>query len=429
MTDYRADRNYAATLDRNDPLTGIREQFIIPKKSDGKERIYFLGNSLGLEPRSARPAVERILEEWGSLGVEAHSHAAEPWMTYHDRMNEMTAKIVGASSDEVAVMNALTINLHLMLISFYRPTAVRNKIFMESKAFPSDQYAVKSHIALHGYRDSLIELQPRPGEVTIRTEEIEDFLYSEGATVALLLLAGINYYSGQAFKMERITRAAHARGCIVGFDLAHAVGNIELRLHDWNVDFAAWCSYKYLNGGPGAPGGIFVHRNHARRKDILRLAGWWGQNRETRFQMGPDFDPIPAAEGWQVSNHPILQLAALRPALDQFEAIGMRNLREKSERLTGYLEFLLDRLQSDAFTVITPRDPKQRGAQLSLRMHRNGKAVFQALNEAGVSCDWREPDVIRVAPTPMYNRFTEVFDFAEIFSQLIGAKDGLSSRR
>jgi len=319
-------------------------------------------------------------------------------------------------------MNTLTVNLHLMMVSFYRPTSSRYKIVIESNTFPSDQYAVKSQIAFHGFDPgrSLVELTPRAGEVILRTEDIEEFIVTEGESVALVLLGGVNYYSGQAFDMKRITRAGHQQGCVVGFDLAHAAGNIMLNLHDWDVDFAVWCSYKYLNAGPGSLAGCFVHERHGNDASIPRFAGWWGQNKKTRFLMGPDFDAIPGAEGWQLSNPPILSLAAIRASMEIFDEVGMERLRKKSEMLTGYLEYLLEQKLSGRVQIITPKDIFERGCQLSLVVSDNGKSIFTSLTERGVVCDWRDPDVIRVAPVPLYNSFQDVYRFVEILAEEVG---------
>ncbi|NIR49956.1 kynureninase [candidate division KSB1 bacterium] len=419
MPEYHTTQSYANKLDEQDPLARYRDLFFIPKSEKGKDCIYFSGNSLGLQPKNAKEYVEQELDDWAKLAVEAHFEAKHPWLPYHEFLAEQMAQLVGASPFEVVVMNSLTVNLHLMLVSFYQPTATRHKIVMEDRAFPSDQYAVKSQIKFRGFdpKTSLIELKPRPGESTLRTEDIETFIEKEGDTVALILLGGINYYTGQAFEMHRITQAGHKRGCLVGFDLAHAAGNLRLNLHDWDVDFAVWCSYKYLNAGPGAVAGCFVNERFANRSDIPRLAGWWGQNKETRFQMGPDFEPIPGAEGWQISNPAILPMATLRASMDIFSEIGMEKLRAKSERLTGYLEFLLNQQQNDRVHIITPEHPGQRGCQLSIRVQEEGMALYEKLRANGVACDWRQPDVIRVAPVPLYNEFMDVYRFAEIFQR------------
>lgn len=419
---FQATSSFASEMDARDPLAKYRERFYIPKEKNGEDCIYLCGNSLGLQPKSVREYVEQELKDWEALGVEGHFHAKHPWMPYHELLTEQTARIVGAKPLEVVAMNSLTVNLHLMMVSFYRPTPARNKITIEADAFPSDQYAVKSQIAFHGFdpNNSLIELQPRPGETTLRTEDIEALIKKEGAGMAHIMLGGVNYYTGQAFDMERITRAGQTAGCIVGFDLAHAVGNVPLSLHDWNVDFAVWCSYKYLNGGPGSIAGCFVHERHANNPTLPRFTGWWGHNQQTRFLMGPDFEAISGAEGWQLSNPPILPMAALRASMDIFDEVGMEKLRAKSELLTGYLEFLLDQQFSDNFSIITPRDSKQRGAQLSICVKKNGKDLLKRLAAAGAICDWREPDVIRVAPVPLYNSFMDVYRFVEVFKKEAG---------
>lgn len=413
---FQSDKGFADRLDKEDTLTNYRDRFFIPKHTDGKDVIYFCGNSLGLQPKSVRSFVEQELRDWETLGVEGHFRGRNPWLSYHELLTEQTARLVGAKPAEVVVMNTLTVNLHLMLVSFYRPTTMRHKIVVEARPFPSDRYAVESQIKFHGYDPlrSLVEMKPRVGEDSLRTEDIEDFLDAEGQEVALLLIGGVNYYSGQAFDMERITRAAHAKGCCVGFDLAHAAGNLVLRLYDWDVDFAVWCSYKYLNSGPGGIAGCFVHERHAQEFDLPRFAGWWGHNKQTRFKMGPTFDAIPGAEGWQLSNPPILSLAGLRASMEIFDEVGMEKLRAKSQQLTAYLEFLLDQHPAREFRIITPRDPKQRGCQLSILVHKQGRRVFDRLTEKGVVCDWREPDVIRVAPVPLYNSFADVWSFATI---------------
>jgi kynureninase len=342
-------------------------------------------------------------------------------MPYHEFVTEQLAQLVGARPIEVVAMNGLTVNLHLMMVSFYRPTPKRHKILLEANAFPSDRYAVASQIRYHGFdpATSLIEWQSRPGETLLRVEELESLLERDGDSIALILIGGVNYYTGEFYDIERITKAGHAKGCVVGWDLAHAAGNVPLRLHDWDVDFACWCSYKYLNSGPGSVAGCFVHERHAENAALPRFCGWWGHDKATRFRMGPDFHAIRGAEGWQLSNPPILSLAAVKASLDIFASVGMPALREKSIKLTGYLESLLDCLDSDAFAILTPRDPQRRGCQLSIIMKERGRRVFEALAQRGVVCDWREPDCIRVAPTPLYNRYVDVFDFAEIFREVL----------
>ena len=414
---FEVGRDCALAMTARDPLADYRNLFHIPQTPDGADCVYLSGHSLGLQPKTARGYVERELEDWAKLGVEGHFHAQNPWVPYHEMLAAPTARLVGALPEEVVVMNSLTVNLHLMLVSFYRPKGARNKIVVESNAFPSDQYAVRSQIWYHGYdpATSLVEIAPRPRETTIRTEDIEKLLAAEGERIALLMLGGVNYYSGQAFECARITEAAHAKGCVVGFDMAHAAGNIPVKLHDWNPDFAVWCNYKYLNGGPGCIAGCFVHERHARNPDLPRFAGWWGNDKDARFRMEPQFQPIAGAEGWQLSNPSILSMAALRASMDIFDEVGMERLRAKSERLTTYLEFLLEQKPQEGFSIITPRDPAQRGAQLSLRVTKNGRAVCESLAQRGIICDWREPDIMRVAPVPLYNSFLDVHTFADKF--------------
>jgi kynureninase len=416
-----ADLPDPAALDAADELASFRDRFHLPRGADGTPLVYLVGNSLGLQPRTTQAFVVAELEDWARLGVEGHFHARHPWMPYHVFLTGATARLVGALPEEVVVMNSLTVNLHLLMVSFYRPTPARHRIVIEAHAFPSDRYAVQSQIAFHGYDPAaaLVELAPRAGEATLRTDDIEAWLEREGTSVALVLFGGVNYYTGQAFDLERITRAAHAQGCTVGFDLAHAAGNMPLSLHDQQVDFAAWCSYKYLNAGPGSLAGCFVHARHRHRPDLPRFAGWWGHNPQTRFQMPAAFEVMPGTEGWQLSNPPILPLAALRASMEVFEEAGMARLRAKSERLTGYLETLLDTFVGDQVDVLTPRDPAQRGCQLSLRVPANGRAVFERLMAAGCLCDWREPDVIRVAPVPLYNTFGDVWRFVQVLRQAL----------
>ncbi|MGH7492487.1 MAG: kynureninase [bacterium] len=414
---------FARNLDALDPLAQYRDRFHYPPPKNGHECIYFCGNSLGLQPRTVRPYVEQELRDWARLGVEGHFHAKNPWLPYHELLTEQTALLVGAQSIEVVVMNSLTVNLHLLMVSFYRPTPSRYKILIEGGAFPSDQYAVKSQLQFHGFDPAagLLELKPRDGEHLIRVEDIEHVLAREGERIALILFGGVNYATGQVFDMKNITRLGHDHGCLVGFDLAHAAGNLELQLHDWNVDFAAWCSYKYLNAGPGSVAGCFVHERHAHRRDLPRFAGWWGHNKNKRFLMEPEFEPIPGAEGWQLSNPPILQLAALRAALEIFDEAGMKQVRAKSVLLTRYLEYLLEQNQLENLHLVTPRAENQRGAQLSLQLQKFGKRVCDGLLARHAICDWREPDLIRVAPVPLYNTFEEVYRFVDVFKQALGA--------
>ena len=420
--DFKASKDFAAAMTAADPLAIYRQRFHIPQVPGGGDSVYLCGHSLGLQPKAAAKYVEQELQDWAHLGVDAHLHARNPWLAYHELLARPLARLVGALPHEVVAMNSLTVNLHLMMVSFYRPTPQRYKILVEANAFPSDQYAVKSQIRYHGYDPaaSLLEIAPGPGETSVRTEEIEALIDAEGERIALIILGGVNYYSGQAFEFSRIVRAGHAKGCVVGFDVAHAAGNLRLQLHDSDADFAVWCSYKYLNGGPGSIAGCFVHERHAHDSQLPRFAGWWGHDKESRFRMGPDFRAIPGAEGWQLSNPSILSAAALRASLELFDEAGIERLRAKSELLTGYLEFLLDQQRSARFSIITPRDPLQRGAQLSLRISRNGRAICDQLAEQGVICDWREPDIMRVAPVPLYNSFSDVYAFAEKFAAAHG---------
>jgi kynureninase len=410
---------FATAQDARDPLAKFRDKFYFPRAKDGSDAIYLSGHSLGLQPRRVREYIEQELKDWQDLGVEGHFRGHNPWVSYHHTLTDQTARLVGAKPVEVVVMNSLTVNLHLMMVSFYRPTAQRHKIVIEGSAFPSDQYAVKSHIRSRGYHpdESLLEITPRPGESTIREEDIQSLIAREGHLIALIMLGGVNYATGQAFNMEAITAAGHKKGCIVGFDLAHAAGNLRLNLHDWNVDFAVWCSYKYLNGGPGCIAGCFVHERHASEVSLPRYAGWWGHDEKTRFQMGPDFRPTPGADGWQLSNPSILSMAALRASMDIFDEAGIARLREKSVSLTGYLESLLEHYASDRFSMITPRDPERRGAQLSLRIVNHGRALCDRLAGEGVICDWREPDILRVAPVPLYNSYRDVHRFVREFTK------------
>ena len=411
---YEASLSFAKQIDQNDPLKDYRRMFHFHRMG-GKEVIYFCGNSLGLMSKTTTEMVNKELEVWAKKGVIGqHTY----WESYHEHLSKSTARLVGAKPSEVVVMNALTVNLHLLLISFYQPTGNRNKIVIEKGAFPSDQYAVESQIKLHGLnpKDVLLELSPREGEKTLHTEDILGTLKEHGDSIATILIGGVNYYTGQAFDMEAITKAGQKIGAYVGFDLAHAAGNIMLDLHDWGVDFAAWCSYKYLCAGPGSPGGVFIHERHG-NWDGPRLSGWWGHDKQTRFQMGPDFEPIKGAEGWQISNAPILAMACLRASMAIFDKVGMSLIRSKSEKLTGYMEFLMNTI-SNKVEIVTPADATQRGSQLSLVMNKNGKDVFNQLGLQGVICDWREPDVIRVAPVPLYNSFIEVYRFYEILKSL-----------
>jgi kynureninase len=419
---FSTDENFAKQLDSEDPLRGFRDKFHLPLGKDDKPLIYFAGNSLGLMPKSARGVVEEELDNWAKLGVDAHHATGTPWYTYHEALREPTARLIGAKPLEVICMNSLTVNLHLMTATFYRPSRSRFKILMEDPAFPSDTYAIKTQIAHHGLdpKDTLILARPRKGEFTIRTEDIVDLIVKHADQLAVLMFAGVNFFTGQLFNIEKITAAAQKHGIVVGFDLAHAVGNVPLTLHDWNVDFAVWCSYKYLNAGPGAVAGAFVHERHATNTKLPRLAGWFGNDPNTRFRLHlePEFVPVPSADGWQISNPPIFSMAPLSASLAIFDAAGgMEPLSAKSIRLTSYLEFLLREIGSKKFTIITPRNPDERGCQLSILAHEHPKELLKELEAAGVKCDFREPNVIRVAPTPLYNTFHEVWRFARILAQ------------
>src|ERR1700683_976351 len=387
-----------------DPLAPFRNRFHIPKTPDGSDCVYLCGHSLGLQPKSARAYIEQELQDWERLGVEGHFHAKSPWMPYHELLTASTAGLVGALPNEVVVMNSLTANLHLMMVSFFRPTPRRHKILIESSAFPSDQYAVQSQIRFHGYdpAESLLEIAPRPGEATIRTEDIEKLIAEKGEQIALIMLGGVNYYTGQAFDCQRITKAAHAQGCVAGFDMAHAAGNLQLHLHDWNVDFAVWCNYKYLNGGPGCVAGCFVHERHAQSQQLPRFTGWWGHDKSSRFQMPSKFQTIPGAEGWQLSNPSILSMAALRASMEIFDEATIARLRAKSETLTSYLEFLLAQRPGDNFSILTPRDPSERGAQLSLGIKKGGRAGLGTLTTL-VGNKRRRPPRLR-PPRPTRDR-------------------------
>ena len=419
---FSTDEDFARQLDSEDPLRHLRERFYLPLHKNGQPLIYFAGNSLGLMPRSARELVDEELDNWAKLGVDAHHATGTPWYTYHEAVREPTARLVGAKPLEVICMNSLTVNLHLMMATFYRPTPSRFKILMEEPAFPSDTYAIKTQIVNHGLdpRDALILARPRKNDFTVRPEDIIDLIDKHADQLAVVMFAGANFFTGQLFDIEQITSAARKRDIVVGFDLAHAIGNVPLSLHDWSVDFAVWCSYKYLNSGPGAVAGAFVHERHAANTKLPRLAGWFGNDPNTRFRLHlePEFVPVASADGWQISNPPILSMAPLRASLAVFdEAGGMDPLRAKSIRLTSYLEFLLTEIGSKKFTVITPRESNARGCQLSILAHEHPKELLKEVETAGVKCDFREPNVIRVAPTPLYNTFHEVWRFGRILAQ------------
>ena len=415
---YQNTESFAREMDEKDSLKGYRDKFYFPMMH-GKKTIYFTGNSLGLQPVTTQDYVLNELEDWATFGVEGHFHARNNWLSYHEQFAEPVAKIVGALPTEIVVMNQLTVNLHLLMVSFYRPTEKRFKIICEAKAFPSDQYAMQSQVKFHGYKpeDAIIEVAPREGEHCIRHKDIIEAINKNKDSVALVLFGGVNYYTGQVFNMKAITEAGHTVGAIVGFDLAHAAGNLKMELHNWDVDFACWCSYKYLNSGPGGVSGVYINERHVTDKYIPRFAGWWGHDKGTRFKMDKDFVPIPSAEAWQMSNAPVLSMAAHKAAVDIFDEVGMDTLVAKAELLTGYLEYIIDDINKSLeqkLEIITPRDKSQRGCQLSIVAHGRGKDLFNKLTEAGVISDWREPNVIRCAPVPLYNSFEDIYRFGEI---------------
>jgi len=413
--------DYAKQLDKEDTLHDFRDQFYIPILH-GKESVYFTGNSLGLEPKIVQEYILNELEDWANYGVEGHFEGRIPWFSYHEIFPSKLTPLLGCKEEEVVVMNQLTVNLHLLLTTFYRPDKERYKIICEGKAFPSDQYALESQVKLHGLKpeDVIVEVSPREGEHHMRTEDILSVIKEHGKSVALVLFGGVNYYSGQVMDMKAITKAAHEAGAYCGFDLAHAIGNIDLKLHDWDVDFACWCSYKYLNSGPGGVAGVYINERHINNASLPRLAGWWGHDKDTRFRMEKGFKPINTAEGWQVSNAPVLSMAAHKASLDVFEEAGFDNLLAKGKQLSDYLFFVIDEINAGkekVIEVITPRDA--RGCQVSMLMLKNGREVFNALKEHGVIADWREPNVIRIAPVPLYNTFEDIYWFGEILKRAI----------
>ena len=409
---FANDIDFARMMDEKDPMRGYREEFLFPTRA-GSDAIYLAGNSLGLQPRSVGGYLLEELGEWAKLGVEGHFQARHPWVLYHEFVTEMMARLVGATPIEVVAMNTLTVNLHLMLVTFYKPTKERHKILIEADAFPSDRYAVMSQIKLHGYEpaEALLELKPRQGESTLRPEDIDELIEKHGDEIAVILLGDVNYLTGQAFDLGRIAYVAHEKGCYFGVNLAHGAGNLRLNLHGDEVDFGVWCSYKYLNAGPGGIAGCFVHEKYSEAYDMPRLAGWWGHNKETRFEMGNEFDPLPGAEGWQLSNPPIFQLAALCASLEVFDKASMTALRKKSVLLTGYCEFLLNSIPKEFCTIVTPTDPDQRGAQLSLKVGKQAPQLVRQFRDNGVICDFREPDIVRIAPAPLYCSFYDVYKF------------------
>ena len=412
---------FAKQLDSQDNLQSNRHKFHIPQHN-GVDMVYFTGNSLGLQPKTTKEYLLQELNDWATHGVEGHFLAKNPWVSYHELLSEKTAKIVGAKPSEVVMMNQLTVNLHLLMVSFYRPTKQRYKILCEAKAFPSDQYALQSQVKFHGYspEDAIIEISPREGEYEVKHEDIYKAIEVHKESLALVMIGGVNYFSGQVFDMKAITEAGHKAGAVVGFDLAHAAGNIKLDLHNWNVDFAAWCSYKYLNAGPGSVAGAFVHEKHHDNIDLPLFAGWWGHDKAERFKMAKEFNPIKSVERWQLSNAPILSMAAYKASLDLFDEVGLDALNKKSKELTAYLEFVVEEInkqKNNCLEIITPK--QNRGCQLSIVAHGQGKTLFTKLMENGVVPDWREPNVIRCAPVPMYNSFEDVYRFGEILQKLL----------
>lgn len=425
MTQFENNLSFAQKMDQNDPLKSFRERFLMPNFHEKPVR-YFTGNSLGLQPKQTKDYIQEELDAWAQYGVEGHFLAKKPWFSYHENLTNKVAAIVGAKPIEVVVTHSLTTNLHLLMVSFFRPEGKRRKLICEAKAFPSDQYALETQVKFHGLNieEDLIEIAPREGEHLIREEDILAKIEEVGDELALVMIGGVNYYTGQLFDMKKITEAAHKVGALAGFDLAHAAGNINLQLHDWGMDFAAWCSYKYLNSSPGGVSGMFVHERHANRPELSRFAGWWGHDKDVRFLMEPGFRPMPGAEGWQLSNAPVLGMAAHNASLDIFMEAGMDRIGEKRDVLTAYLEFIIDEIsernkEKCRFEIITPRDKAKRGAQLSILAHGQGKALFDQLSDEGVVADWREPNVIRVAPAPLYNSFEDVYYFGQILEAAI----------
>jgi len=414
---------FAQSLDKKDILRSFREKFYLPIMN-GKECIYLTGNSLGLQPKSVQDHILDELEDWASYGVEGHHHARNPWLDYHELFPELLVDIIGAKPEELVAMNQLTVNLHLLLTTFYRPDKKRYKIICEAKAFPSDQYAIASQVLLHGLKpeDAIIEVAPRAGEHNIRHEDILQAIKDNADELVLVLFGAVNYYSGQVFDLAYITKAAHDAGAYCGFDLAHAVGNVELRMHGWDADFACWCSYKYLNSGPGGVAGVFIHEKHIADKSLLRLAGWWGHDKASRFKMDKEFIPIPTAEGWQLSNAPVLSMAVHKASLEIFAEAGMKNIFAKGKTLSDYLLFIIDKINNKTkektIEVITPRGENEKGCQVSMLMLKNGHTIFNELKKQGVIADWREPNVIRVAPVPLYNSFEDIFRFGEIINKI-----------
>ena len=423
LSKYKTGLEYAVLQDQLDELSSYRDKFHIPKDKNGNDWLYFTGNSLGLQPKSTKDYINQELEDWANLGVEGHFKAKKPWIKYHEFLTDSMAKIVGAKPIEVVISNTLTTNLHLLMVSFYQPSKTKYKIVMESDAFPSDRYAVESQLKFHGFdvEENLILWKPRSKEVLLRIEDLETILDEQGDKIALVMVGGVNYYTGQYLDLKKVASLGHAKGCMVGIDLAHGAGNIQPDLHDSGVDFAAWCTYKYLNSGPGSLAGLFVHEKHANNKNLNRFSGWWNHNKETRFNMRQPFDVIPGAEGWQLSNPPILSMAAIRASLDMFNEVGMDAIRRKSEKLTGYFEFLINEFKNNKIKIITPTNPKERGCQLSIQVKDADKKLHQKLTSANIITDWREPDVIRCAPVPLYNTFQDVYHMVEKLKMILNA--------
>lgn len=416
--DFQNTREFAKQLDAQDELSHYRDEFIFPKVN-GKQVIYFTGNSLGLQPKRTKAYVDEVMNDWANLAVEGHFYADKPWWDYHERFCQPLSELVGAKPSEVGVMNTLTVNLHLLLVSFYKPTPKKYKIICEEKAFPSDQYMFQSQVHFHGLNpeDTIVEIKRREGEHNIRLEDVLAKIDEVGDELALVLIGGVNYYTGQVFDMKTITEAGHKYGAYVGWDLAHAAGNIELKLNEWKVDFAAWCSYKYMNSGPGNASGYFVHEAHHNDLDLPRFAGWWGHNKERRFLMEPNFDPARSADGWQISNLPILSLAPYLASVDMFAEVGMQKLIKKRDLITAYLEYILHEIDKEVdstFEIITPSNPQERACQLSVFLHGEGRSLFDYLMKNGVITDWREPNVIRLAPVPLYTSFEDMYEFGQV---------------
>lgn len=421
MLTYNTTLSFAKLEDELDQLSGYRDKFHIPKDKNGNELIYLCGNSLGLQPKTTKAYLEQELLDWANLGVEGHTHAKNPWLNYHELLTPNMAKLVGAKPIEVIVMNTLTANLHFMMVSFYKPTKSRYKILIEGDAFPSDKYAVESQLRHHGFddKDGLVLWSSREGEELARIEDLEAILKASGDEIALIMLGGVNYYTGQYFDLKKITELGHKYGCMVGFDCAHGAGNVSLELHKSGADFAIWCTYKYLNSGPGSLAGCFVHERHVFKKDLNRFTGWWSHNKQTRFNMRDEFDVLPGAEGWQMSNPPILSMAAIKASLDMFDEVGLQKLIKKSKKLTGYLEFLINELKDQRIKIITPKKPDERGCQLSIQVKNSDRSLHDKLTKSGVICDWREPDVIRVAPVPLYNSYQEVYHMVDKLKNIL----------